>query len=92
MEEISQAIQEIEGSHITDWGKHTSTPFLKVDGTDSYYKSADCWRETYGGFPDHYYNVLEKRSNGMTPKEYKNWVKRKKRRELRKKNFNNKKI
>ena len=92
MEEVSQAIQAIEGTHIKEWGKHTSTPLIKVDGTDTYYKSAECWRETYNGFPDHYYAVLEKKSNGMTPKEYKNWLKKMRKKQLRKKNFNNKKI
>ena len=72
--------------------KPTEGDMTMFEGNDDSYKSAAHWRTLYPNFPDAYYDVLSLRSHGMTPKEFKNHLKRLKRREVRKKGGRTKRI
>ena len=92
IQEITQDTKPPEGTFIEEVFRCVQTPFHLLEGTEDHYKTADYWRQQYYGFPDEYYRILELKSNGVTPKEFKTMMKKERRKRLRKKGKNNKRV
>lgn len=65
-----------EDDFVKETGKNVMTPYHKVDLSEHAYKTPLQWKTDFGGFPEEFYEALSLRSMGVTPKEYKNYVKK----------------
>ena len=93
MEEFHKNTEETQEIVVrpepTEWAKErvkfVKVPFYMVDSSEDSYKSRDQWKRDFPHFPEEFYPALEAHSMGITPKEYRNYLKKQKRKGFGKK-------